>query len=73
MPYSARSSSGQQSGTKSTVSLGTPLSRMTPQGELIDRLIKSLKSNSNPQTQYWAVCCLWQLSFETIAAKGLDK
>ncbi|WRT70736.1 uncharacterized protein IL334_007734 [Kwoniella shivajii] len=39
----------------------------------ISGLIKSLKSNPNPQAQYWAICCLWQLSFEQVAAEGLDK
>jgi hypothetical protein len=39
----------------------------------VSSLIKSLKGNPNPQTQYWAICCLWQLSFEQPAAEGLDK
>ncbi|WWD20731.1 hypothetical protein CI109_105207 [Kwoniella shandongensis] len=39
----------------------------------ISGLIKSLKTNPNPQAQYWAITCLWQLSFEQVAAEGLDK
>ncbi|ODN82885.1 hypothetical protein, variant [Cryptococcus amylolentus CBS 6039] len=39
----------------------------------ISGLIKSLKSNPNPQAQYWAIFSLWQLSFEKKAAEGLDK
>ncbi|WVQ85791.1 hypothetical protein IAT38_007958 [Cryptococcus sp. DSM 104549] len=39
----------------------------------ISGLIKSLKTNPNPQAQYWAIFCLWQLSFEKDAAEGLDK
>ncbi|WVF68216.1 hypothetical protein IAT40_002981 [Kwoniella sp. CBS 6097] len=39
----------------------------------ISGLIKSLKTNPNPQAQYWAICCLWQLSFEQTAAEGMDK
>ncbi|KAK4688485.1 V-type H+-transporting ATPase subunit H, partial [Tremellales sp. Uapishka_1] len=41
--------------------------------QCISGLIKSLKANPNPQTQYWAIFCLWQLSFEIVAAEGLDK
>ncbi|KAE8541444.1 hypothetical protein D1P53_002804 [Cryptococcus gattii VGV] len=36
-------------------------------------LIKSLKTNPNPQAQYWAITCLWQLSFEKEVAENLDK
>ncbi|EIW70107.1 hypothetical protein TREMEDRAFT_61869 [Tremella mesenterica DSM 1558] len=43
------------------------------QGECISGLVKSLKTNPSPQAQYWAICCLWQLSFEPIAAEGMDK
>ncbi|WVW80811.1 hypothetical protein I302_102800 [Kwoniella bestiolae CBS 10118] len=39
----------------------------------ISGLIKTLKSNPNPQAQYWAITSIWQLSFEKTAAEGLDK
>jgi len=32
-----------------------------------------LKTNPNPQAQYWAITSLWQLSFERVAAEGLDR
>lgn len=40
---------------------------------LTTSLVKSLKTNPNPQSQYWAISSLWQLSFERVAAEGLDK
>ncbi|WVR08626.1 hypothetical protein IAU60_005682 [Kwoniella sp. DSM 27419] len=39
----------------------------------VSGLVKSLKSNPNPQAQYWAITSIWQLSFEQAAAEGLDK
>ncbi|WVQ63352.1 uncharacterized protein L199_001504 [Kwoniella botswanensis] len=39
----------------------------------ISGLVKSLKTNPNPQAQYWAISSIWQLSFEQTAAEGLDK
>ncbi|CAD6581082.1 MAG: H(+)-transporting V1 sector ATPase subunit H [Tremellales sp. Tagirdzhanova-0007] len=55
--------------------LGTKQFRLAAWGEdhCISGLIKSLKTNPNPQAQYWAICCLWQLSFEQVAAEGMDK
>jgi V-type H+-transporting ATPase subunit H len=41
--------------------------------QCISGLFKALKSNPNPQAQYWAISCLWQLSFERVAAEGMDK
>ncbi|WVO17514.1 hypothetical protein L204_105207 [Cryptococcus depauperatus] len=41
--------------------------------DCISGLIKSLKTNSNPQAQYWAIFCIWQLSFEKEAAENMDK
>lgn len=43
------------------------------QADSLFSLIKSLKSNPNPQAQYWAITSIWQLSFERMAAEGLDK
>jgi len=66
------SSSEQLYGRRSTVSLGK-LSGPGKYSAYDSSLVKSLKSNPNPQSQYWAITCLWQLSFEQTAAEGLDK
>ncbi|TXT05914.1 hypothetical protein VHUM_03675 [Vanrija humicola] len=43
------------------------------EGECISGLVKWLKQNPQPQQQYSAISCIWQLSFEQAAADGLDK
>ncbi|ORY31205.1 armadillo-type protein [Naematelia encephala] len=55
--------------------LGTKQFRLAvwEEEQCISGLVKSLKINPNPQAQYWAISCLWQLSFEQAAAKGLDR
>jgi hypothetical protein len=70
--FSARSSSEKQYGRRSSVSQGKP-GESHPVFKLTLSLVKSLKTNSNPQAQYWAIVCLWQLSFDEEAASGLDK
>lgn len=55
--------------------LGTKQFRLAVwnEGNCISGLVKSLKTNPNPQAQYWAITSIWQLSFEPTAAQGLDK
>ncbi|ORX40982.1 armadillo-type protein [Kockovaella imperatae] len=55
--------------------LGTKQFRLAvwEEEQCISGLVKMLKTTSNPQNQYWAVSCLWQLSFERIAAEGMNK
>jgi V-type H+-transporting ATPase subunit H len=35
--------------------------------------VKALKANPQPQVQYWAISCFWQLSYEQYVAESIDK
>jgi V-type H+-transporting ATPase subunit H len=41
--------------------------------QCISGLVKALKTNPNPQAQYWAISCLWLLTFEPVVAENIDK
>ncbi|RSH85316.1 H(+)-transporting V1 sector ATPase subunit H [Saitozyma podzolica] len=41
--------------------------------QCISGLVKALKTNPNPQAQYWAISCLWLLTFEPLVAENIDK